>query len=436
MDEPPPQRELFALFVPLALSGIFYPLASPIINAALARTEAPALALAAYGVARGVSHPLLSPLFGLRQITTALALDRDMLRHIRNCTALLGGVASVLLLLCCVPPVYGFLVGDLMGIPEDIAQVGLPVLVAMAATPLLGVGRGYYQGILVRYNRAGPIGLGAFGYLVGAGVIVWAGVLWTGMEGALVAALALCGGQVAYLLIIWWPARALFDERIPARGEEVAERQRSGRYVFFFFLPLGISAVLTAVIEPALQTGMARAPLAAGSLAAYPVCISVIWLAGTPLWNAQQVVIARVRGPASYRAVRRFVLTLSLGLMACMGLLALPPLAGFVFGRLIGVSGQVEELSIQGFRWLALSPLLMGGRSLYFGTLISQDATGPIRPAAVARVGVLLAALAAGVAHGGISGLLLAVWAMLVSQVAELLVLHRHVRRVICKGNR
>ena len=72
MSNTPSQRELFTLFLPLALSGLFYPLASPIVNAALARTSTPELALAAFAVARSLSNPLISPLHGMRQVVTAL----------------------------------------------------------------------------------------------------------------------------------------------------------------------------------------------------------------------------------------------------------------------------------------------------------------------------------------------------------------------------
>ena len=81
MNNTPSQRELFALFLPLALSGLFYPLASPVVTAALA--------------------------------------------------------------------------------------------------------------------RAGPVGTGALGYLIGAAGCVWAGLLWSDIEGALLGALALFGGQIA-----------------------------------------------------------------------------------------------------------------------------------------------------------------------------------------------------------------------------------------------
>jgi len=131
--------------------------------------------------------------------------------------------------------------------------------------------------------------------------------------------------------------------------------------------------------------------------------------------------------------VRRFVLGLSLLLVVGMGVLCLPPLAEFIFGRLIGVSGAIKELSIEGFRWLVLSPLLMGLRSLYYGTLISQNATGPVRSAAIVRIAVLLGTLGAGVWYGAVSGLLVAIWATLVSSAGEVWALHWATRRIVWK---
>lgn len=80
VSDTPSQRELFTLFLPLALGSLFYPLASPVVNAALARTADPELALAIYAVARGLSNPLISPLHGMRQVVTALVHDQALWR--------------------------------------------------------------------------------------------------------------------------------------------------------------------------------------------------------------------------------------------------------------------------------------------------------------------------------------------------------------------
>ena len=426
----PTQRRLFSFFLPLALSGILFPLARPIVNAALARTASPTLALAAYAVILSLSMPLIAPLFGLRQVATALSVDRDMLRRIRHLTWLLGGGATFSLLIVTIPPVYAFLVKQVMGIPSEIAGAGAPVLLVVALTPLLSVGRGYYQGILVQYGRAGPIGLGALGYLLGVSAVMVLGVGWTRIEGALLAALAMLLAQVIYLMMVWWPTRPLFRNRIPQFSDLVPDVQRTNRYVLLFYLPLAVSTVLTALIEPAIQAAIARAPLAQPSLAAYPVCLSLVWLARTPLWNAQQIVIAQVKNRAAFLLVRKFMLIISLVVSLAMGVAALPIFSEWIFGHLIGVTGEVKYLAAQGFYWMALSAFLQGGRSLYHGTLIGRGETRGIQTASMIRVPTLIVALSAGVLYAKPSGLMIAIWANLISEAAEVLVLHRRTARL------
>ena len=303
-DRSPTLRELYTLFIPLAFSGAFFPVARPVINAALARTESPELALAAYGVALSVAMPLVSPLFGLRQIITALCVDRDMIGRLARLVWYMGGGATLVLLVLSIPSVYMWVTDRVLGIPEEISRLGPPAMLLLATSPLLLIGRGYYQSILVRYGNANPIGVGAFGYLVGCSVVVFAAVLWFHLPGAVAAALALLGGNVVYLLIVWPPTRPMYvgdPPRIPLRDDSFAPEKRSTRYVLSLYHPLAASMVLAAGVEPVVQGAMAHSPDVRSSLAAYAVCVSIVWLARTNLWNTQQVVIARCKGTSVLR---------------------------------------------------------------------------------------------------------------------------------------
>lgn len=425
---PPSQRELFRLFLPLALSGVFFPLAAPIVNAALARTADPEVALAAYAVGRGLSNALVSPLFSLRQVTTALARDQRILATIRRWSALLAVGATGVLFAVFLPTVYRLVVPGLMGIPERIAAVAWPVLGVLALSPLMVVGRGYYQGVLVRYDRSGPIGTGALLYVLGTALLLVLGTAFTAIEGALLAALALLGGQVLYMAVVWPPCRQVIRRLVPAQDRDLRPDQLGGRYLLGFYWPLALATVLLSLSEPLLQAGMARLPQAGLALAAYPVCTALSWLAGVPLWNAQQLAIAQIRDRPSFVAVRRFILSASLVLTGAMLLMALPPLSGWIFGGLMGLSGPIEELALLGFRLLVPMPLLMGGRSLYHGVLISQDATVHARTGALVRATVLVLGLGGGVYGGGVHGLVVALAASQASALAELVYLHLRVR--------
>ena len=125
MSNTPSQRELFTLFLPLALSGFFYPLAAPIVNAVRTPTPTPELALAAFAVARSLSNPLISPLHGMRQVVTALVRDQEMRGHLRHWALIFGGAGTGIILIASWPPLFGLIAEQLMGIPADIVAIGL-----------------------------------------------------------------------------------------------------------------------------------------------------------------------------------------------------------------------------------------------------------------------------------------------------------------------
>ncbi len=119
------QRILFAQVLPLALSGIFFPLGAPIISAALARTKEPELALAAYSVAFSIAALVSSALWGIRQLSNTFGSDRQMLRLVGRLALILASIAVVIILLICVPPVARTVLDGLMGIPPEIGAWSL-----------------------------------------------------------------------------------------------------------------------------------------------------------------------------------------------------------------------------------------------------------------------------------------------------------------------
>ncbi|MBT3341485.1 MAG: hypothetical protein HN404_00685 [Gemmatimonadetes bacterium] len=430
--DPTSLRRLYALFLPLALSGAFFPIARPIVSAALARTPEPELALAAFSIVLSLTTPLISPLFGMRQIVTALCVDADMVRRLGRVVLGLGLIATLPLLIVSIPTVYLAFTDRVLGIPPAIAAMGPPAMLLMSTSPLLTIGRAYYQGVLVYYDRANPIGLGAFGYLVVSTVVVFIAVSWLELSGAVSAALALLSANAIYLVIVWWPTRALYrgeKPRIPARRDSFDESKRSGRYILRLYRPLAVSATLTACIEPVIQAAMARAPDPTISLAAYSVSVSVVWLMRTHLWNMQQVVIARVHDHTSYAAVRRWMLSLSLGSTAVLAIFLWPPAGEWFFGDVIGLTGPVRDFAWRGFALLIIMPFFQGWRSLYHGTLIALGTTRRIQTAALGRAAVLVLCLVIGVAHGRLAGLYVAVGATLMAELTEVLSLHVAVRR-------
>ena len=425
------QRSLLKLFAPLAMSGIFFPLARPVVNAAIARSDDPMLALAAYSVVFSLTIPFLSPLFGLRQIVTSLAVDRDMIRRLGKLTVALSAAATVPLLIAAIPDVYVWLVVSVLGVPYEIAIVGPPAMLVLTTAPFVSVARGYYQGILVKYGRANAIGFGALLYLAISTIIAFPLISWLRIEGALAATIAFTAGSIAYAFIVWMPYRKLRHDTIPDRDESFDDHKRSQTHILKQYYPLAVSSILMATIEPVIQAAIARSPGSGVALAAYPVVISITWLSRVHLWNAQQIVIARVKTFAHYLDVRRFMYSMTAATTILLAVLMIPTVSEWIFGGLMGLDGPVKDLAIRGFPIAIAIPALQAARSFYYGTLICQEKTGGIQTAAFVRIGVLVMILGGGVIYTSVNGLYLALVATAIGDLAECLTLRTYTRALV-----
>jgi hypothetical protein len=425
------QRALLKLFAPLAMSGIFFPLARPVINAAIARSDDPATALAAYSVLFSLTIPLLSPLFGLRQIVTSLAIDRDMIRRLGIITLTLSGIATVPLIFAAVPAVYMWLTIEIVGVPEEIARIGPPAMLVLTTAPIISVARGYYQGILVKYGRANAIGFGALLYLVVSVAIAFPLISIFHVEGALAATIAFTLGSMAYAFIVWLPYRKVWNELIPEKDETLEDEKRNQKHIYKQYFPLAVSSILMATVEPVVQAAIARSPGSEVNLAVYPVVISLTWLSRVHLWNAQQIVIARVKTFAQYGDVRRFIFAIAAITTSLLALLMIPAMSRWIFGNLMGLEGPIRDMAIKGFPIAIAIPTLQAVRSFYYGTLISQERTGGIQVAAFVRIGVMILLLASGVSYGRLNGLYLALIATALGDLSECLILKLYIRRIV-----
>ena len=424
------QRALLKLFAPLAMSGIFFPLARPVVNAAIARSDDPTLALAAYSVVFSLTIPLLSPLFGLRQIVTSLAVDRDMIRRLGVLTLVLSAIATLPLLVAAIPSVYLWITNGILGVPEEIALVGPPAMLVLTTAPIVNVARGYYQGILVKYGRANAIGFGALLYLVVSVLIAFPMISIFRIEGALTATVAFTVGSIAYAFVVWVPYRKVRTDLVPEKDASFEDEKRSQKFILKQYAPLAVSSILMATVEPLVTASIARSPGSEVALAAYPVVISLTWLSRVHLWNAQQIVIARVKSLSQYRDVRRFMISMTGITTVLLAALMIPSVSEWIFGTMMGLEGPVKDMAIKGFPIAILIPALQAARSFYYGTLISQEVTGGIQVAAFIRIGVMVVLLLAGVADGRLNGLYLALGATALGDFAEGLSLRWYAGRI------
>lgn len=172
------------------------------VNIFLGRLANPDLALAAFGVVRGLLGLLLSPLRNLVQTAQTLVRTQADQAVMARFTLRVGVIFTVAVAVLFYTPLRRIVLGSVMGLTAELSAYCTPGLLVLLAVPLLWARGASTRGMLIAARRTGPIA-GSSTLRVGAVVAVSSLTLLSGeLNGALVGTAALAAGfsaEVAYL---------------------------------------------------------------------------------------------------------------------------------------------------------------------------------------------------------------------------------------------
>jgi Na+-driven multidrug efflux pump len=260
-------------------------------------------------------------------------------------------------------------------------------------------------------------------------VVMAAGQSLTTTPGATLGSAAMLLGVLVECGIIHLTARVTIQGSLSRKSP--TSEPLTLRYLFLFYLPLAITTVLRQSIRPVISAGIAAAPLAELSLAAWPVAFSLVSIFWGPTMGLQQVTIALNADRDSWRTVSRFVLATGLTLTLSLALISFTPLLWLVLGRLFALSEAVAVLTAPAVRIMVLLPLAYTFHALFTGLLVRQGRTTSVRTAKVINMSFVALALYVGLAHGGLWGSVLGAIAISLGSVAEAIWLYWRSRSVI-----
>ncbi len=419
--QPPSLGEIGVFFLPLALSGLMLSAGQPIVHAGLARLESPELILAAYGMAFYAAVLLEAPIIMLLPAANALVTDEHNYRLTSRCmwaiNIFLTVVAAVVTLII---PVYRFVFVTVMQFPTEVAEVARPALYVLLLWPaLIGIRR-YYNGILVRFGRTAIIGWATAARVV---VMILVTVIGIGMfpeHGVLVGGAALMLGVFVDTAMAVAAARVILKEGVlPAHDEDSPAGGRTVAGFVRFFVPLALTSTLRMVTRPLMLSGIARGVAPVLSMAAFPVALGTLSLVDGQLQMLQQVVVARVRDPATYQVVRRFTWMVSMGCAALLSLVSLTILGDWYHGGIIGLRGEVLAAANLSLVFLAVVPLLTGLQAHNQGLLIRSGRTVSVNVAAFFNLLILVGMINVAVGRTELSAYLVAAMIMPLALSAE-----------------
>lgn len=386
------QSSIFLLWLPLAVMWILMAIEQPAIAAVLARMSEAKRQLAAFGFTYSLALFIEGPIIQMLAAGTAVADCRENYRRLFTLMLLLGLGITFVQAILCIPAVYRPFALNIIGIPIELIEDSRLALLVMLPWGISVGFRRLWQGVLIRYGRTRVIPVTMVLRILTSFTVLLIGYRSRIVPGAVLGGLALSAGVIVGALSAWAYARPII-RKIPSE----TSYDMNWKKLLIFYIPLALVSFITLGARPIMQIGLARGPMPLESLALFPVSMGYLFLFNSFSMSSQEVVIARLEGNDSRKALLRFSLVLSLSLFLIYILLLIGPIWKLWF---IGVSGLSHDLS-------ELAPLsivlgipvvpLLAIIALYRGALVRQRRTREVTAGTVVNVSVLLLGMFIGV---------------------------------------
>lgn len=423
--------------MPLAASWLLMGIELPVLQYFVSQLDAPKIHLAAYGsVAFAIALVIEGPIIQLLAASTALCGDEDSFRKVRRFMWQSAFWLTVVHVLVAFTPLYDYVAGVLLAVPEEIHEPGRWGLQVLTPWTAAIAYRRFHQGVLIRFERSRLVGIGTVIRLVALLVVMAGGAALVQAEvldlpGVVVGAAGISAGVLAEAVFIGWAVRETVRERVlgtPAPAQPLTKRGFA-----VFYLPLALTPLLTLIIQPTGSAAMSRMPDALDSLAAWPVVHSVVFLLRSAGFAYNEVVVSLLGKPGATAALRRFSLMLALSTSAILLLLGATPLADLYFDGILGLPEELIVFAKTGMLVAVLMPAYQAMQSWYSGILVHARRTRAITEAVALYVGIAIIGLNWGAQNAEIPGLFFAVGVFVVGGISQTLWLAVRARRPLAQ---
>ncbi len=420
-------RKVFVFWLPLALAWLLMTFEGPWIQAVISRKPDSETQLAAFGLVFSLSILIETPIIMLLATGNALARDRQSFRLLWRFTLALNLFISVIALLMGFTPLLDLYLGNLLDIPAHIFEAARPSLQIMALWGAFIGYRRFHQGIIIRFGNTRYVGYGTLlRVIVSGGVAIALGAI-SNIAGAVIGGIALMLAVIAEAVYTYVVSRPDV-QRLLDTARQKAAPALTYRAALRFHLPLAVTSVITMLIHPAIERGLASTPAAAQSLAAWPVVFSIMLVLRSGGMAYQEVVLSLNDSEGNHRLLRRFTLLLGCGLSLLQLLFAFSPLITIYMGALLNVPENLHAMVLIGAQASWLLPLLTTLQSYLRALLMLSHKTAAIYQAIVLCFFVTAFIVWGGIA-GGLSGIFAAALGLTGGQLIELAYLYFCYRR-------
>jgi len=385
-------RKILLFWGPLALTWLMMSIEQPFLIAFIARLDEAKFNLAAFGIAGSFAMIIEAPIIMLMSASTALVTGNNSYRKLKHFTDILNVSITGIQLIFLIPPVFNFVVIDLMEVPADVARLAhIALIIFLPWAASIGYRR-FYQGILIRNNLTRRV---TYGTMFRLSVIVIAGLLLysSGAKGAYVGAgamsLAVLSEAIATRLMVSGTLKSLLKK------EDTENGNLNLRSIAKFYYPLALTSILSLGVHPFVTFFLGRSYMAVESMAVLPVVSSLVFIFRSLGLSFQEVNIALIgKNKQNYRMLRNSAIFLGVLVTVLISVLAFTPLADLWFINVSGLTGELADMSYLPLKIMILLPPFTVLLNFQRSILIINGTTGPISKAtAVELTGIIVVML-------------------------------------------
>jgi Na+-driven multidrug efflux pump len=417
-------RDILKFWVPLAGTWLMMSLEGPFIAAVIARLVDPKFNLAAYGVAFSFALIIEAPVIMMMTASTSLVKDFHSLKKLRQFTWTLNLVITAIMLLMLIPRFFFFLTIDLIGLPQNIAQLTHIATIILLPWPAAIGFRRFYQGVLIRNHATRRVAFGTLIRLFSMSGMALSLYFFTDLPGVYIGTAALSAGVT--MEAISTRIMVHFILKRMATAEIIPDAQPlSFKGISKFYYPLALTSMLTLGVHPLITFFIGKSALAIESLAVLPVIHSFVFLFRGVGLSFQEAAITLLGEDGELdRRVYRFAATLALGLSGALFITAITPLASIWFSQVTALSSQLAALTQRPLFIMVIFPATTVLISMQRALLVKHGDTKPITIATLIEVIGIIVILYVGIIHLDAIGVYAAVSAFVGGRLAANLYLH------------
>jgi hypothetical protein len=156
-------RFILMFFIPLTVTALLRTLATPIINAGLARTVNPEIGLSAFAVGWSVGFLAVAPLMMFHQVPLNFLKENDTKENylsVKKFAAIVGCTMALIIGMTSFTPLGNYVFQTVIGTDEIISNMAIDVLKIMTLLPIFFVIRQYMWGLFLKRQSTKQISVG------------------------------------------------------------------------------------------------------------------------------------------------------------------------------------------------------------------------------------------------------------------------------------